>query len=110
LRLEHEFQTVMDGGALSRRVTLQCLRHRRHRIGGVRAGAAPRGKFWSPYSFGVSARLFVHLHQPSALSAPDRIEKRRPPSFRYRSEAIAADMPDTLTGHNRNIRPSATSS
>ena len=33
LRLEHELQTVVDGGAVSRRDYTECSRYQRHRFG-----------------------------------------------------------------------------
>ena len=101
LRLEHELQTVMVGGALSRRDYSQCLRHLQYRTGNAsHAGTAPRGRFQLPCSFRVSACLFVRPYQRAIAAGSDqKAASAKLPLL----EAIAADVPDTLTGHNRNI-------
>ncbi len=47
------------------------------------------------------ARLFVHLHRPARYLR--RIGSKSAVRLSFpQSEAIAADMPDTLTGHSLN--------
>jgi hypothetical protein len=112
LRLEHRLQTVVNGGADAAAISLRADGTRRPlRLRTSPPARAPHDEFRLPCSFkGIGGSLF-RPHRWRRWRRRDRTTGSKPASA-YGSAigwgTIAADVPDALTGHNRNISPSAT--
>jgi hypothetical protein len=99
LCLEHELQTVVDGGSDAAAITLGATVSAAASAAHLAVGARRTVSSGCPAPLRTSASLF---RRPAPVSAPELSESgvRLLPVGRG---AIAAGVPDALTGHNRNL-------
>jgi len=99
LRLEHKLQTVVGGSARRGRDSLNCSRYRAAVPTASRCRHTPNGKRRLPWFLKGIGVLSSRIRRPVVGAGAER---NRPQQPRISLGAIAADVPDALTGHSQN--------